>query len=225
MPSPSIRRMACAERSERLCPLELAGALLDAYGLCLSHRAVLLHQGLSCAGSSRRSWKLRSRCPKLLNAPTDAPVTETVPSDRSWLVRASLFVGGFAIFGLILGLIIFPSRGENSFDPFTAICRSLGIPGYEKIPADPGAATASAPVSNVAWTVETNRLLSHASATKGAALAKDTCGACHGEDGKSTDATQFPNLAGQSQAAIFKELRDFHRATAPRTPWARLRRR
>jgi cytochrome c553 len=143
------------------------------------------------------------------HAPTDAPVTETVPSDRSWLVRASLFVGGFAIFGLILGLIIFPSRGEGSFDPFTAICRSLGIPGYEKIPADPGAATASAPVSNVAWTVETNRLLSHASATKGAALAKDTCGACHGEDGKSTDPTQFPNLAGQSQAAIFKELRDF----------------
>ncbi len=142
-------------------------------------------------------------------APTEPPAAEPARGDRSWLFWTSLFVGGFVIFGLILGLIIFPSRGEGSFDPFTAICRSLGIPGYEKIPLDPGAATASAPVSNVAWTVETNRLLSHASATKGAALAKDTCGACHGEDGKSTDLTQFPNLAGQSQAAIFKELRDF----------------
>jgi cytochrome c553 len=142
---------------------------------------------------------------------SEAPLSSAEPpaNDRSWRLWSSAFVGLFVLVCLIFGLIIFPSRGEKGFDPFTAICTALGVPGYEKVPQDPGAATASAPVSNVTWTLATRHLLSHASATRGAALAKDTCGACHGEDGKSTDLTQFPALAGQSQAAIFKELRDF----------------
>ncbi len=137
------------------------------------------------------------------------PPTEPSAADRSWCLWASVLVGAFTLISLILALIVLPSRSETRFDPFTAICRALGIPGYAKIPPDPGAATASAPVSNVAWTVETRRLLSNASATRGATVAKDTCGVCHGEDGKSVDPAQFPNLAGQSEAAIFKELRDF----------------
>ncbi len=137
------------------------------------------------------------------------PPTEPTAADRSWRLWASVFVGAFTLISLILALIVMPSRSETRFDPFAAICRALGIPGYAKIPPDPGAATASAPVSNVAWTVETRRLLSNASATRGATVAKDTCGVCHGEDGKSVDPAQFPNLAGQSEAAIFKELRDF----------------
>ncbi len=138
------------------------------------------------------------------------PGAEASANDRSWRLWASLFTGGFILVGLIFGFIIFPSRDEAKFDPFGAICRALGVPGYEKVPADPGAAAASATVSQVAWTVETRRLLSHGDATRGEALAKDTCGACHGEDGQSTDLSAFPTLAGQSEAAIFKELRDFH---------------
>ncbi len=137
------------------------------------------------------------------------PPAEPNAADRAWRLWTSVFVGGFILVSFILALIVLPSRTESRFDPFTAICRALGIPGYEKIPPDPGAATASAPVSNVDWTVETRRLLSNANATRGEALVKDTCGACHGNDGKSVDETQFPNLAGQSDAAIFKELRDF----------------
>jgi cytochrome c553 len=141
-------------------------------------------------------------------APPPRPA-EPHAADNSWYLWASGFVGGFVLISLILALIVLPPRSESKFDPLTAICRALGIPGYEKVPPDPGAARASAPVSNVAWTVETRRLLSDASATSGAVLAKGTCGACHGVDGKSVDPTQFPDLARQSAAAIFKQLNDF----------------
>ncbi len=141
---------------------------------------------------------------------TPGPIGSDHPaSDRSWRIWTSVFIAGFVLVSLVIGFVILPWRSESGVDPFTAICRALGLPGSEKIPPDPGAAKASAPASNVTWTIETNRLLSNASAAKGTALAKDTCGACHGEDGKSTDPEQFPNLAGQSQAAIFKELADF----------------
>ena len=130
-------------------------------------------------------------------------------ADSSLGLWAGGFIGGFVLVSLIVALIVLPARSESKFDPFAAICRALGIPGYEKVPPDPGAATASAPVSDVVWTVETLHRLSDASAARGAVLAKGTCGFCHGVDGKSVDPTQFPNLAGQSEAAIFKELRDF----------------
>jgi cytochrome c553 len=142
------------------------------------------------------------------SVPPHLPV-EPQAADNSWGLWAGGFVGGFVLVSLILALILLPARSESKFDPFTAICRALGIPGYEKVPPDPGATTASAPVSNVVWTVETLHRLSDASAAPGAVLAKGTCGACHGVDGKSVDETQFPNLAGQSEAAIFKELGDF----------------
>jgi cytochrome c553 len=141
-------------------------------------------------------------------APPPLP-SEPAAADRAWRLWTSVFVGGFVFVSLILALIVLPPPGDSRSGRFTAICRALGIPGYEKIPSDPNAATARPPVSNVTWTVETLRLLSNASASRGAALVKDTCGACHGEDGKSADPTQFPNLAGQSQASIYKELRDF----------------
>jgi cytochrome c553 len=141
-------------------------------------------------------------------APPPLPA-EPDAADGSWRLWVSGFVGGFVLVSLILALIVLPAPSESKFDPFTAICRALGIPGYEKVPPDPGAARASAPVSNVAWTVETRRRLSDASATRGAVLAKGTCGACHGVDGRSVNPTQFPDLAGQSEAAIFKELHDF----------------
>ncbi len=130
-------------------------------------------------------------------------------ADSSWGFWAGSFIGGFVLLSLIVALIVLPARSESKFDPFTAICRALGIPGYEKVPPDPGAATASAPVSDVVWTVETLRRLSDASAARGAVLAKGTCGFCHGVDGRSVNPTQFPDLAGQPEAAIFKELSDF----------------
>ncbi len=103
-------------------------------------------------------------------APSHLPA-EPHAADGSWPLWAGGFVGAFVLVSLILALIVLPARSEGKFDPFTAICRALGIPGYEKVPPDPGAATASAPVSNVVWTVETQHRLSEASAPRGAVIA------------------------------------------------------
>jgi len=133
----------------------------------------------------------------------------TPPSaDRSWRVGASVFVGAFVAVSLILGFVVLPSRDEASLGPFAAICRALGIQGYEKIPPLP-ARPVSAPASAVAWTAKTRDLLAGASAARGATLVKGVCSTCHGQDGKSVDPAQFPNLAGQTEAAIYKQLRDF----------------
>lgn len=128
--------------------------------------------------------------------------------DNLWRRSASVFVAAFVLLSLVLGFIVLPLRDQGRLGPFAAICRALGIPGYARIPpllTGP----ASPPASLVAWTPETRALLAGASATRGAAVVKDVCSACHGEDGKSVDPTQFPNLTGQSASAIFKELHDF----------------
>ncbi len=128
--------------------------------------------------------------------------------DRLWRVWASVFVGAFVVFSVILGFVVLPSRDKAGPGFFAAICRALGIPGYETIPPPPTGA-ASAPASEVAWTATTRDLLANASVVRGAALVKDVCAACHGENGKSLDPTQFPNLAGQTESAIYKQLHDF----------------
>jgi cytochrome c553 len=76
-------------------------------------------------------------------------------------------------------------------------------------------ATPAAPSSNVAWTVETHRLVHRADATIGAKLevieTEDTyaCAACHGPAGAEPDRDRYPTLAGQIAAYTFKQLRDY----------------
>jgi cytochrome c553 len=127
--------------------------------------------------------------------------------DRQWRVWAGAIGGMFVLICLLLGLIVLPSREQAGFDAFTAICRAIGIPGYDG--AAPKSTALGAPVSDVAWSVKTRHLLAHASPARGAVIVQQTCAACHSENGISVDPQQFPNLAGQSDAAIFKELRDF----------------
>ena len=139
--------------------------------------------------------------------PESSPIRPV--NDRAWVLWPGILVAAFVVVCIILGMLILPARDANKFDPFGAICRALGLPGYEKIPADPGAAHASPPASDVAWDTKTQALLDGASVTRGAVSAKTICIACHGPEGRSETPSQFPNLAGQSPAAIFKELRDF----------------
>lgn len=128
--------------------------------------------------------------------------------DRLWRVWASVIVGAFVLVSLILGLIVLPIGERRGFDPFAAICRAIGIPGYDETASNVGAA-ASAPASDVAWSVDTRRLLADARANEGAILAQGTCAACHGGNGVTVDPSQFPSLAGQAKAALFKQIRDF----------------
>jgi cytochrome c553 len=127
---------------------------------------------------------------------------------RPWRIWASVIVAGFVAVSLVIGLLVLPWGGRGAFDPLASICRAIGVPGYARSPNVAALAPAK-PASLVAWSADTRDLLAQASATRGEALAKQTCAACHGENGITTDPQQFPSLAGQSQAALYKELQDF----------------
>lgn len=69
------------------------------------------------------------------------------------------------------------------------------------------------PSSNVAFDVETVRLLKNASAERGQALVGELpraarCSSCHGADGISND-PYYTNIAGMMPSYIYKQLRDY----------------
>ncbi len=121
---------------------------------------------------------------------------------RTWIgATIVLFLVAVAV-----GFIWLPSaqRGPDDLDFWGAICRAVGLPyGTTRFSVPPGAE----PASTVAWTVATRLLLTQGNAAHGSALAT-TCNNCHGTTGISTDEA-FPNLVGQSVAAIYKQLDDF----------------
>ena len=112
--------------------------------------------------------------------------------------------------GVLLGVLIIPVvQGRSAgIDAFTAICRALGIlPGSPALPQIVDR-TPPTPVSQVVWTPEVLQILAEAKPERGRAKAQEVCVACHGEQGVSAVA-EYPNLAGQSGAAIYKQLSDY----------------
>jgi cytochrome c553 len=138
--------------------------------------------------------------------PRPVPVNE----DRRWTVIAGLAVAGALAFSALFGLVIIPlaQAPGAGIDPWTAICRAVGVrPGTPAQPQPTFNATAQ-PVSLVEWTPHTLAVLASANPAPGAELADSLCSNCHGDQGFSmTD--QFPRLAGQSPEAIYKQLYDF----------------
>ena len=123
--------------------------------------------------------------------------------------RFAIWIGataGLFVLALAVGFIWLPSaqRGADGLDLWGAICRAVGLSNGN---ARVSAPVAGQPASQVAWTTETRRRLAQGDASAGAAIAK-TCNNCHGTAGISADAI-IPNLAGQSAAAIYKQLDDF----------------
>lgn len=142
--------------------------------------------------------------------PSDRPAVpaEQEALDKPWRIWASVAVVIFTLVSLVLGFVIVPKSDEPGFNPFAAICRAIGIPGFEREDAGAVAAPSAAPVSAVAWTAETRRLLAAADAGRGEVTAQEICVSCHGEDGIGIDPT-YPNLTHQSREAIFKQLIDY----------------
>jgi len=130
--------------------------------------------------------------------------------DRPWRIWATLAVLVIAFAGVLLGALIIPvvqGRGAG-IDAFTAICRALGIlPGSPAVPQIVDR-TPPTPVSQVVWTPQVLQILADAQPERGRAKAQEVCVACHGEQGVSAS-PEFPNLAGQSGAAIYKQLHDY----------------
>jgi cytochrome c553 len=123
---------------------------------------------------------------------------------------AGLAVLGTLALAFTLGLFIVPvSQGARvGLSPWMSLCRALGVaPGSPAAPQPTGTARPQ-PVSNVAWTPAILDRLSDGDRANGQRIATDVCSACHGEGGLSTDAA-YPILAGQSAAAIYKQLHDF----------------
>ena len=141
-------------------------------------------------------------------APSSGP--EPHDLDRSWTIWASIAVGAVLLAGILLGVLIIPVvQGRRAgIDAFTAICRALGIlPGSPAVPQVVDR-TPPTPVSQVVWTPQLLQILADARPDRGRAKAQEVCAACHGEQGVSV-APEFPNLAGQSGAAIYKQLHDY----------------
>jgi cytochrome c553 len=123
---------------------------------------------------------------------------------------SSVAVVGILLSGILLGVLVIPIVQGRSvgIDAYTAICRALGIlPGS---PAQPQSPTPlpGIPVSQVTWTSDLLQILARADVRRGHAKVQEVCVACHGEKGESIG-VEFPHLAGQSGAAIYKQLFDY----------------
>jgi len=130
--------------------------------------------------------------------------------DRPWRIWATISVFGIMLAGIVLGVVIIPivQGRSDGIDAFTAICRALGI-----LPGSPARQQVSdrtppSPVSQVVWTSGVLQILADAKPERGQAKAQEVCVSCHGDKGVSVG-PQFPHLAGQSGAAIYKQLNDY----------------
>jgi cytochrome c553 len=141
---------------------------------------------------------------------TDAPAPEPRVLDQPWRIWASVAVLGIVLGGVVLGVLIIPvvQGRSDGIDAYTAICRALGIlpgsPARQQVPDR----TPPTPVSQVVWTPGVLQILADAKPDRGRAKAQEVCVACHGEQGVSV-APEYPHLAGQSGAAIYKQLNDY----------------
>ena len=128
--------------------------------------------------------------------------------DRPWRIWASIIIVSVLAFSVVFGFFVIPviQGYAAGIDPYSAICRAIGIaPGAPPV-RQPRSEAQAQPTTRVAWSVELLRKLSHP--TPAGAEVAAGCAPCHGERGIAPD-PQFPNLAGQSAAAIYKELHDY----------------
>jgi cytochrome c553 len=130
--------------------------------------------------------------------------------DQPWRIWSTIAVMSILLAGILLGVIVIPIVQGRAvgIDAYTAICRALGIlPGSPAQP-QPADKTPATPVSQVVWTPDVLQILARANVSNGRAKVQEVCVACHGETGLSPSA-DFPHLAGQSGAAIYKQLYDY----------------
>ena len=139
-----------------------------------------------------------------------APLSEPHVQDQPWRIWASVAIVAIMLVGVLLGALIIPvvQGRSDGIDAYTAICRALGIlpgsPARQQVPDR----TPPTPVSQVVWTPAVLQILADARPERGRAKAQEVCVSCHGEQGVSVS-PQFPHLAGQSGAAIYKQLNDY----------------
>jgi cytochrome c553 len=128
-------------------------------------------------------------------------------SNRWFTVSVGLTVGAVVI-SVLIGFVWLPSVKE---DPqfsgiWNAICSAAGVPRQWGISEVPVIAPATEKTSTVVLTPDTFASTTSLSIGRGATLSL-RCTMCHGPQGLSY--ANSPNLAGQYESVIYKELRDF----------------
>jgi cytochrome c553 len=133
------------------------------------------------------------------------------PDDRPWRLWGTSIVGLILAFAVFSGFVLMPviQGYQAGIDAYTAICRALGIAAGSPGARQPQSDVQASPVSLVAWTPQLFSTFSAERAARGRETAASVCMSCHGETGISADAEQFPNMAGQSSFAIYKQLYDY----------------
>ena len=128
--------------------------------------------------------------------------------DRPWRIWASVIIVSVLAFSVLFGFILIPVvQGYSAgIDPFTAICRAIGIAPGSPAVRQPTSDAKAQPTTNVAWSTGLLGKLSQPTPASSAVAAG--CAGCHGERGIAPN-RQYPDLAGQSAVAIYKQLHDF----------------
>ena len=123
-------------------------------------------------------------------------------SKIGWWFTASVVGVSFVLGFVVLGRY---QQGGPALDPWSAICRAIGIT------ADIGPAGEPQPSlrtpTRIAWTRATLAQVASGNEQDGAFVALN-CGACHGERGVSPSSL-IPTLAGMDSAVIYKQLDDY----------------
>jgi cytochrome c553 len=133
---------------------------------------------------------------------------ESSALDRPWRIWASVIIVSVLAFSVLFGFIVIPVvQGRSAgIDPFTAICRAIGIAAGSPAVRQPTSDAKAQPTTNVAWS--TGLLSKLSQPTPASAAVAVGCAGCHGERGIAPN-RQYPDLAGQSAVAIYKQLHDF----------------
>lgn len=139
---------------------------------------------------------------------------EHTAADRPWRIRAAIFVTIAVAAGGLIGFVIIPAgQKENAHLTMRhAMARAAGLEAGSPAVPQPINTASPIPVSTVSWDPQIMKVLASGNTKQGAAIAAQTCAACHGDKGLSQSVAPgpvFPSLAGQSPYAIYKQLHDF----------------
>src|SRR5436305_5647338 len=87
----------------------------------------------------------------------DMSITDTaLRRDKSWRLWGALGVLAVLFLGALLGFVVLPvvQGASAGIDPYTAICRALGVLPGSPARETPTSDTAAQPVTRVSWAME-----------------------------------------------------------------------
>lgn len=130
--------------------------------------------------------------------------------ERKWRLVPAVAIAVLVAVGALFAFLIVPAgQKENAgLDLWSAICRAAGITPGSPAYRQPVSTAAALPVSQVSWTPRALQILRQGRTQRGAMLAGAVCASCHGDKGVTATAG-IPSLAGQTSAAIYKQLSDY----------------